>query len=122
MSSTRLVTVFALALLASPSLVGCGTETDDRPATRAYIVSAILTPSCANGGCHSSATAVSGYSFGTLEEASKAFQRLVVPGSPNQSRLVSVLIANGGTRMPLDSPLPDDDIALIEAWIQGGAQ
>lgn len=109
-----------LATLASLA-AGCGDATDDRPATREYIVAAILAPSCGNGGCHSSAAAAEGYAFDTLEAANKALDELVSPGNLN-SRLLTVLRATGESRMPLDGPLPDDDIALIEKWIQGGAQ
>jgi hypothetical protein len=117
--SRALLTLTSLAALTAP---GCGSETDERPATKAFIIAAILTPSCGNGGCHSSASATEGYSFGTLDEANEALQVLVDPGNPNRSRLLSVLRSTGDDRMPLDAPLPDDDIALIEAWIQGGAQ
>ncbi len=110
----------ALAALASLASA-CGDSVDDRPATREYIVAAILAPACGNGGCHSSAAAVEGYAFDTLEAANEALDRLVDPGNLN-SRLLTVLRSSGEERMPLDAPLPDDDIALIEKWIQGGAQ
>ncbi|MEZ4363712.1 MAG: hypothetical protein R3B48_26275 [Kofleriaceae bacterium] len=118
----RLLRALGALLLFAGLAGGCGVETDERPATRAFIVAAILTPSCANGGCHSSAAAVEGYSFGTLDEATAALNRLVAPGDPNRSLLMRVLRSSGEERMPLDAPLPDDDIALIEKWIQGGAQ
>lgn len=101
---------------------GCGDELDDRPATTEYIVAAILAPSCGNAGCHSTATAKEGYAFDTLEEAKKAIDQLVIPGDAQRSRLVQVLRTSGESRMPLDSPLPDADIALIETWILEGAK
>jgi hypothetical protein len=101
---------------------GCGDEIDDRPATKEYIVAAILAPSCANAGCHSSQTKKEGYAFDTVKAADEAFEELVLAGDVQRSRLVQVLRSGGEERMPLDSPLPEADIALIEAWILGGAR
>ncbi|HRC54531.1 MAG TPA: hypothetical protein PKU97_01350 [Kofleriaceae bacterium] len=113
---------YLLLTLALASLgAGCGDTLDDRPATREYIVAAILAPACGNGGGHSSATAAEGFAFDTLEAANKALTKLVDPGNRN-SELLTVLRTDGESRMPLDGPLPDDDIALIEKWILGGAQ
>ena len=112
-----------LAVVASGALsAGCGDELDDRPATAEYIVAAILAPSCGNAACHSSAAKKEGYAFDTLEEAKKAFTQLVLPGDVQRSRLAQVLRATDDKRMPLDGPMPEADIALIEAWILGGAQ
>jgi Planctomycete cytochrome C len=101
---------------------GCGDEIDDRPATREYIVAAILAPSCGNAACHSSTAKVEGYAFDTQEAAAEALEQLVLPGDVQRSRLAQVLRATGESRMPLDSPLPEADIKLIEAWILGGAE
>jgi hypothetical protein len=113
--------VLASIAIAGLSSIGCGSETDDRPATKEYIVAAILAPSCGNAACHSSAAAVAGYAFDTLSAATKALDELVVPGS-DRSELLRVLRESGGDRMPLDSPLPDADIELIEKWILEGAK
>jgi hypothetical protein len=121
MAAMRLLFFGCLLSLAAAAGTGCGDAVDDRPATRAYIVSAILGPSCANAGCHSSAANTNGYAFGTQAEAQDALRRLVVAGSPNRSQLLRILRSTGEERMPLDAPLPDDDIALIEKWIQDGA-
>lgn len=107
--------VAALASLAA----GCTDATDDRPATREYIVAAILAPSCGRAACHSSATATEGYVFDNLAGANRAFAELVDPGN-TASRLLTVL-RQDEERMPPDAPLADDDIALIEKWIVGGA-
>lgn len=111
-----------LLLMAVAGAAGCGDEIDDRPATSEYIVAAILAPACGNAGCHSSAAKKEGYAFDTLEAAREAFSQLVLPGDTQRSRLAQVLRASGESRMPLDSPLPEADIALIETWILGGAQ
>ncbi len=110
------------AALAVAAAAGCGDETDDRPATAEYIVAAILAPSCGNAGCHSTATAKEGYAFDTLEASQKAFEQLVLAGDVQRSRLVQVLRTSGEARMPLDSPLPEADIQLIETWILEGAK
>lgn len=49
---------------------------------------------------------------------------VVVPGGPSQSELVKRLRGTSQPRMPLNGPpyLDDDEIALIERWIEGGAQ
>jgi hypothetical protein len=120
-AAMRLLVFGCLLSLAAAASSGCGDSVDDRPASRAYIVSAILGPSCANAGCHSSAANTSGYAFGTQAEAQDALSRLVVAGSPTRSQLLRLLRSTDGKRMPLDAPLPDDDIALIEKWIQDGA-
>src|SRR5262249_62348142 len=50
----------------------------------------------------------------------------VVPGDPDASFLVrklrGTLAAGEGSRMPLvGAPLVDDELALVEAWVAGGA-
>lgn len=47
---------------------------------------------------------------------------LVIPFNPAQSRLVTMLRANGAARMPPDRPLPEVDVRLIERWILNGAR
>ncbi len=109
----------SLAALASLA-AGCTDATDDRPATREYIVAAILAPSCGRAACHSSAAAAEGFVFDNLKGANRAFAELVDPGNTN-SRLLTVM-RQSEERMPPDAPMADDDIALIEKWIVGGAQ
>ena len=47
---------------------------------------------------------------------------LVVAFDDSQSRLVAMLRAQDAPRMPPDRPLPEVDIALVEAWIRDGAR
>ncbi len=47
---------------------------------------------------------------------------IVVPCSPDQSRLINMLRGRGAQRMPPDRPLPIGDIELIERWILQGAK
>jgi hypothetical protein len=137
----RLVALRALvagALVAGALVAGaCGSETDDRPATLAYITDAILAPSCASAECHSAFRAQVGDVFDTVEAA-----RRTIAGNglvrypldvvdPSQSLLIRTLTvgapsildpSSGNVRMPYDAPLPDADIDLIRAWIAAGAQ
>jgi hypothetical protein len=107
----------SIALLA---LAACGTTTDDRPATAAYITDAILAPNCGRASCHASGTASRGFVFDTLENARPSLIDLVVPGDAARSELIDVLTSNDDI-MPPDQPLPDVDIALLTRWIDDGA-
>lgn len=116
----RLATAIALTLAAG----ACAAETDERPAEFTYIVRAILTPSCATATCHSARTQREGVDLSSVEAAQETFDsRPFAPqtGEPGDSELLFILRATGDQRMPLDSPLPDADIALIEQWIVAGA-
>jgi hypothetical protein len=114
-----------LALLGA---TGCAEDVDDRPARWSYIASAILRPNCATSSCHS-ARAASGDV--ELEDPEVAYESLlgedaegdfVVPGHPQESKLLRMLRADEVDRMPPDQPLPDADIELIERWILAGAR
>ncbi len=116
----RLVPVLALALVAS----ACAAETDERPAEFAYIVKAILAPTCATATCHSARTQREGIDLSSVAAAQETFDsRPLAPqtGDPAGSELLFVLRTTGEKRMPVDGPLPEADIALIEAWIVAGA-
>jgi hypothetical protein len=105
------------------ALVACGTETDDRPETAAYISAAILVPYCGRAACHSSATRAHNLNFGSVEAsiATLKTQALVVPGDPTRSRLVTVL-TDSNRVMPPDTPLPNANIDLITRWVADGAE
>ena len=93
----------------------------------------VFTPSCANAGCHSGATAPQGLRL----EAGQAFNNLVnvasnevpsllrvEPGNPDDSYLVQKIegTAAVGSRMPLGRPpLSQDLIDDIRQWISDGA-
>jgi hypothetical protein len=110
-----------LLLLAA---AGCGTETDERPATFSYIHQAILVPSCASAACHN---ALNEREDLVLDDPEVAYEEFlasgVVPGLPDESGILFRLRGEltDGARMPLDSPLPDADILLIQQWIIDGA-
>ena len=102
-------------------LAACGTSPDERPVTFEYVSLGILAPTCGQVQCHSSTTKTEGYSFDTLEGSRKALTRLT-EGTDDENDLVRVITADDGDRMPPDSPLNDEDIALIRAWIASGKQ
>jgi len=127
---TRLV--LAGALLAG----ACGTATDDRPATLDYLTETILAPTCATAECHSAFKQQVGDVFDTPASARRtivANQLVAYPDDvtdPARSFLVTTLTVgspsilrpgSGNVRMPYDAPMPDADVALIEAWITAGA-
>jgi hypothetical protein len=118
---------------------GCGGD-DNRPAEWSYISPAIIQPNCATSSCHSRGAAVAGLDLSTAEAGWKDLmeqklpnvkgagagrdqqpRRLVIPGNPEESRLVNMLHAFGSSRMPPDRPLADADIKLIEEWVLAGA-
>lgn len=108
-------------------LAACGTTDDQRPRNLDYITEAILAPSCGGATCHSTFKGAKGFVFDTVETARVTFQ--------NDDRLLrfdddaatSGLVLNltleqpKAPRMPLNAPIPDADIALIQDWIGFGA-
>ncbi len=118
------------ALLASAS--GACSGTDDRPRNLEYITQTILAPTCAAAECHSAFKMEVGDEFDTVDAARRSILNngLVSPGDPAGSTLVQSITVgvpslldptSGNVRMPFDAPMPDADVALIEAWIQDGA-
>lgn len=108
-------------VLFSILLVACGTSPDTRPPTVEVISLEILAPTCGQVQCHSTSTNIQGYAFDTLEASKAALKRLVGGGGRDRD-LIEVLEETGGKRMPPDSPLDQQDIDLIKAWIAGGAK
>jgi len=120
------------AVLAS----ACGNATDDRPATLEYITQTILAPSCASAECHSAFKRQVGDQFDTVDATRRTIvgnQLVAFPddvSDPAHSFLIQTLTVGtpsilypgeGNVRMPFDSPIPDADVQLIEAWIADGA-
>jgi len=108
-------------LVAAVALAGCDTTDNDRPATLEYITEAILQPSCSQYTCHSSYRMEEGYAFDTVKVARESLNRIVVPGD-SQASLLYLVLKRSKERMPLDAPLPDKDIELIQRWIDNGAE
>lgn len=115
-------------------LAACGTTDDQRPRNLDYITEAILAPSCGGATCHSSFKAAKGFVFDTIDGSRATFQhddKLVLPTSddPRSAGLVLNLTMDQinpdtreiAPRMPLNAPIPDADIELIQDWLSFGA-
>lgn len=125
---------FAWVLLACTA--ACGTTTDDRAPDGKLITAAILAPTCGKTECHSSFAQASDYVFDTYEAARKTIVNNGLvdlnsdeydPLDPEDSGLVVWLTKNdplgrGIGRMPLDAPMPFEDIKYLEDWIAAGAK
>ena len=110
----RWMTAIAVSLCS----VACGTTPDDRPATFEFVSLEVLAPACATVACHSSSTNARGFAFDTLPASRQALRSLVIVGNAQASQLIDVIKRN---RMPPDEPMADQDVALLEAWINNGA-
>lgn len=99
------------ALLFALVLAGCGTSPDPRPVTFEVVAEEILKPSCGLVACHSSTTSVQQYAFDTTDAARAALKR-------NTAEIVFQIEQQ---KMPPDSPMSDEDVALIEAWVAAGS-
>jgi hypothetical protein len=116
-----------LALL----LGACGA--DDRPLTVAYVTETVLAPSCGAAQCHSTFSANYTDIFDTVEgaRASIVNNQLLSfdsdqydPATPTNAHLILTVTVGAIPaigRMPWDSPLPEQDIELLERWIAAGA-
>ena len=131
--------ILRILLLTAVVAAGCGGD-ENRPARWTYVSAAIIQPNCATGSCHSRGAAVAGLDLSTAEsgwndllrqrlprgggpaERTNTLRAMVVPGNPDQSRMVNMLHAFGADRMPPDRPLAQADIELIEEWVLAGAQ
>jgi hypothetical protein len=116
-----LLSSFAIVVLAG---TGCALDTDERPAEFSYIAQTILEPGCATATCHNAMTAREGFDFSSVAAARKTFEDggfVTNLDAPRSNYIIRILTSSGESRMPIDSPLPDADIALIEAWIAAGA-
>lgn len=109
-----------LALACVFLLGACGTSPDERPATLDVVALQILAPTCGQPQCHSASTKLEGYQFDTLAGAKRSLRDLVGVGG-TRNELIEVLTADGEERMPPDSPMAEQDIALIQEWISNGA-
>jgi hypothetical protein len=114
-----MVSRFLTAIAVSLCTVACGTTPDDRPATFEFVSLEILAPACATVACHSSSTNAQGLAFDTLPAARQALKTLVSIGDAQRSQLIDVIKRN---KMPPVEPMADQDVALLEAWINNGAQ
>lgn len=122
-SRTRTRSLAVAALAAAVSTLGCGGETDNRPARWSFIAATIVEPTCATASCHSAFTQRAGVD---LHERNIGYRSLterlfVRAGQPDASPLLTIMRGQGSIRMPPDFALPDADIELISDWIMAGA-
>ena len=126
---------FAVALALAG--VGCGSSTDNRPATWSYVSTAILQPSCATANCHSAlaqrasvdlSTRAAGYRslvgrhfVITPADVAGATPAVTNDQRVERSQVINLMHAQGNLRMPPDMPLPETDIQLVASWIRNGA-
>jgi hypothetical protein len=133
-----------LLLISGALVLGACIENEDRSTDFEYLHAAIIEPSCATIGCHSAATEQGppGYLV-NLSTPSDACCSLtgsncddtdahygnwtgLTDGVPDLILLLRGTYYEPGTedypRMPVDRPLPEADIELLQRWLAGGAQ
>lgn len=113
MNPRFLLPLAGLTLLVSAA-TGCGGSVDSRPHKWSYIAPTIIEPNCATANCHSALSQRKGIRLNTIDCSFMAAK--IWGGFLNNLRSTS----SAFPRMPPDAPLPDPDIALIEAWVQDG--
>jgi len=94
------------------------------------IPSTLFVPTCGVAGCHASTAPQNGVDlispgvYARLEEQTTADGPVIDTGTPSQSVLYRVLLADtppGGSRMPFgQAPLDDATVACVLDWIQAG--
>ena len=80
----------------------------------------ILRENCVE--CHGPQKQRAGMRIDRKSSVMKAFSRRVVPGSSSNSFLYHRIMGEYGSQMPPDGALKADQIAIIKAWIDQGAE
>jgi cytochrome c len=87
-------------------------------------VQQLFTANCV--GCHGTGNAKGGIDLSSYATVMKGGEDgpIVVAGDPDKSKIVDALRGrNGAMQMPKGkSPLPEEDIKMIETWIKDGAK
>jgi len=86
-------------------------------------VQEVFNKNCA--GCHGAQRPKEGISLVDYASVTKGGKHgpIVVPGNPSTSLLIQTLRAKDGKpQMPPKGPLPEDQIKLVEDWVQAGAK
>ena len=107
----------AAALILVSAIAGC-VDTDNRPKTLEYITETILKPSCGTVNCHSSLGKTQGLAFDSVDAVRAAFGTSKYSATPEF--VLSVMQSTGSNRMPPNDIVADQDIELIQAWIDAG--
>ncbi len=128
-------------LLATTCALAACQVTDDRPQTLAFVTETILQPSCGTAECHSAMKKQNNFAFDSVAGAQAALgtgllgcsvggvyvdpcsdEQTQAPTSAGTTELIVVLTTNSfGRRMPVDQPIANKDIVLLEQWISDGA-
>jgi tricorn protease-like protein len=119
----RSIRIPSLVLALVTLIAGVGTRAyaDSAPNFNTQ-VAPILQKNCL--ACHSSAAKMGGLVMENFDALMKggAHGAVIVPGKPDQSRLIEMLEGKVQPRMPLGGdPLPAADIATMKAWVESGA-
>lgn len=116
-------------------LAACGTEQDDRPLELPYLTQAIFAPTCGTAQCHSTFARAAMQVFDTPDGVRRTLvdKRLIQfdsekydPAEPANANLIIWItetdpFGRGIGRMPLDAPMPNRDVQLLQEWISVGA-
>jgi hypothetical protein len=116
-------------------LAACGESKDDRPLELEYLTQAIFAPSCAKTQCHSTFAQVANNVFDTPDGVRRSLvdHGLILfdstqydPDDPQNAALIIWMTETdpfglGTGRMPLDAPMPNKDVLLLEEWIAAEA-
>jgi hypothetical protein len=118
-------------------VVGCDSDSPTEPEgpTLAEVQAQVFTPSCASSGCHAGPDAPEGLDLtagsayaNTVGVSSSQVSDImrVEPGEPAESYLFIKItggdrMAPGTFQMPIGVELSDEQIDLVEDWIEGGA-
>ena len=143
MKCNRLIAAVGWSVVLSVGCAGDGTGLDQRQnggsgVTLSGDVQPILSNNCAFSGCHAGTSPAQGMNLGAgqtfgnvVNVAARQLPGMnrVTPNQPDNSYLVHKIQGThlaqggGGSRMPLGrSPLSQDEIDLIRAWVQAGAR
>jgi cytochrome c553 len=117
----RLSTVIALALFAQVALAADPAPTAEQVEFFEKKVRPLLVEQCVN--CHGPKKQRAGLRLDTAEGLKKGADNgpVVVPGDPEKSTLIKSVRRKGEYAMPPEKPLSADQVAILEAWVKGGA-
>ena len=92
--------LIALCCFASLASIGCGSDTDDRPAKWSFISATIIEPSCATANCHSALTQRANVDLSDRDVgyATLINRRFVLPGdsvTEPESELIHLMNGTG---------------------------